>query len=123
MLYCFVLKVRAAVSTPMNALSRYNAKDKLDCFNCKTGSFLALFTSMFAKESNYSHVFGERNQLLDGEYLTARRGVFSHYSLQCLQKKVITVHVFGKKKSTPVWGIFSNYKEKLSVPIVQTGGN
>ena len=35
------------------SLSRYNAKDKLDCFNCKTGVFLRLLTSMFTKESDY----------------------------------------------------------------------
>ena len=45
-------------------LSRYYAKGKLDCFNCKTG-------------------------------------VFSDYSLQCLQKKAITIHVLGEK-STPL---------------------
>ena len=27
---------------------------------------------------------------------------------------------FWGKKSTPLWGIFNNYKEKLSVPKVQT---
>ena len=63
-------------------LSRYNANGKLDCFNCKTGDFLRLFTSLFTKESDYSPRF---------------RG-----------------------KSTPLWGIFNNYKEKLSVPRVQT---
>ena len=51
--------------------------------------------------------------------LTARRGFFSDYSLQCLQKKAITIYVFGKK-STLLWGIFNSYKEKLSLPIVQT---
>ena len=64
-------------------LSRYSAKGKLDCFNCKTGVFLRLFTPMFTKESNYNPRFWE-------------------------------------KKSTPLWGIFNNYKEKLSVPRVQT---
>ena len=47
--------------------------------------------------------------------LTAIRGFFSGYSLKCLQKKAITIHFFGKK-SAPLWGIFNNYKEKLSVP-------
>ena len=51
-----------------SSLSRYNAKGKLDCFNCKTGVFLRLFTSMFTKESNYNPRFGG-NQLLYGEYL------------------------------------------------------
>ena len=39
------------------SLSRYNAKGKLDCFNCKTGVFLRLFTPMFTKESNYNSRF------------------------------------------------------------------
>ena len=46
-------------------------------------------------------------------------GFFSGYSLQCLQKKAIKIYVFGKK-STLLWGIFNSYKEKLSVPRVQT---
>ena len=65
------------------SLSRYNAKGKFDCFKCKTGVFLRLFTPMFTKESNYNPRF------------------------------------LGKK-SAPLWGIFNNYKEKLSVSRVQT---
>ena len=64
------------------SLSRYNAKGKLDCFNCKTGVFLRFFTPVFTK-------------------------------------KAITIHVLGGK-STSLWGIFNNYKEKLSIPRVQT---
>ena len=30
------------------------------------------------------------------------------------------MHVFAKKKSTRLWGIFNNHKEKLSVPKVYT---
>ena len=56
-------------------LNRYNATRKLDCFNCKTGVFLRLFTPMFTKENNYDPRFWE--------------------------------------KSTPLWGIFNNYKEKI----------
>ena len=52
------------------SLSRYNAEDKLDCFDCKTGVFVRLFTPMFTKESNYNPRFGGKNQLLYGEYLT-----------------------------------------------------
>ena len=48
-----------------------------------------------------------------------KTGVLSDYSRQCLQKKAITIHDFGKK-SDRLWGIFNNYKEKLSVPRVQT---
>ena len=48
-----------------------------------------------------------------------KTGLFSDYLLQCLQKKAITIHVFGEKISTPLWGIFNYYKEKLSVPRVQ----
>ena len=66
------------------SLSRYNAKGKLDCFNCKTEGFLRLFTPTFTKESNYNPRF------------------------------------FLEKKSTPLWGIFNKYKEKLSFPRVQT---
>ena len=59
-----------------------------------------------------------------GEYivLTARRGGgggLSSYSLQRLQNKAITIHVFAKKSTRP-WGIFNNYKGNLSVPRVQT---
>ena len=54
------------------SLSRYNVKGESDCFNCKTGFFLRLFTSMFT----------------------------------------ITIDVL-RKKSTGLWGIFNNYKEKL----------
>ena len=42
------------------SLSRYNAKGKLDCFNCKTRVFLKLFTPMFTKESNYNPRFWEK---------------------------------------------------------------
>ena len=42
------------------SLSRFHAKGKLDSFNCKTGVFLRLFTSMFTKESNYSLRFWEK---------------------------------------------------------------
>ena len=52
------------------SLSRYNAKGKLDCFNCKTGFFVRLFTPMFTKESNYNSSFWEKSQLLYGQYLT-----------------------------------------------------
>ena len=51
------------------SLSRYNAKGKLDCFNCKTGVFLRLFTPMFTKEINYSPRFWGKNHLLFWEYL------------------------------------------------------
>ena len=42
------------------SLSRYNAKGKLNCFNCKTGVFLRLFTLMFTNGSNYNSRFGEK---------------------------------------------------------------
>ena len=48
---------------------------------------------------------------------------FSDYSFQCLQKKAIAIQVLGGGgggESAPLWGIFNNYKEKLSVPKVQT---
>ena len=41
------------------SLSRYNVEGELDCFNCKMGLFLRLFTSMFTKESNYNPLFCE----------------------------------------------------------------
>ena len=47
-------------------------------------------------------------------------GVFSDYSLQCLQNKAITNHVFATKRSTRRWGMFNSYKEKLCVPGVHT---
>ena len=54
-----------------------------DCFNCKGGVLLRLFTSVFTKQNNYKPRF-------------------------C------------NKKVTHLWGIFNNYKEKLSVPRVHT---
>ena len=47
------------------ALSKYNAKCKLDCFNFKMGFFIRLFTSMFRKEGNYNqHLFvGSKSNL------------------------------------------------------------
>ena len=39
------------------SLSRYNIKCELDCFSCKTGVFLRLFTSMFTKQNNYNPRF------------------------------------------------------------------
>ena len=65
------------------SLGRYNVKGELDCFNCKTVTFLRLLTSMFTKESSYNPRFWE-------------------------------------KKSTRQWGIFNNYKEKLSVLRIHT---
>ena len=41
------------------SLSRYNAKDKLNCFNCKTGVFLRLRTPMFTKKVITFHVFAK----------------------------------------------------------------
>ena len=60
------------------SLSRYNAKGKLDCFNCKTGVFLRLFILMKAITIHvvcffFCFVFffgGGGNQLLYMEYLT-----------------------------------------------------
>ena len=43
------------------SLSRYNVKGESDCFNCKTGVLLRLFTSMFTEESNYNPRFWENN--------------------------------------------------------------
>ena len=43
-----------------------------------------------------------------------------HFNV-CKRKELQST--FLGKKSTPLWGIFSNYKEKLSIPIVQTGAN
>ena len=63
-------------------VQRHNVKGELDCFNCKAG----------------------------GGGGGGGRGGFSDYSLQCLQKKAITIHVFVKK-STRLRGIFNNYKE------------
>ena len=40
------------------SLSKYDIKCELDCFNCKTGGFLRLFTSMFIKKlSTSNHLF------------------------------------------------------------------
>ena len=61
-----------------------------------------------------------RTNCLKANYIALRRGFFSDYSLQCLQKKAITIHVFARKKSTRLWGIFNNYKEKLSASRVHT---
>ena len=42
------------------SLSRYNVKIELDCFNCKTGVFLRLFTSMFTKQNNCNPSFAKK---------------------------------------------------------------
>ena len=47
-----------------------------------------------------------------------KAGDFSDYSLQCLQKKAITIHDFAKKFSSSM-GTLNNYKENLSVPRVR----
>ena len=50
-------------------VERYNP---IDCFNCKTGVFLRLFTSMFTKQNIYNPRFckKKKNQLVYGEYST-----------------------------------------------------
>ena len=53
------------------SLSRYNVKGELDCFNCKTGVFLRLFSSVFMKESNYNPRFWEKS--------TRQWGIFNNY--------------------------------------------
>ena len=45
------------LSRTICSLSRYNVKGELDCFNCKTGVFLRLFTLMFTITI---HVFGKK---------------------------------------------------------------
>ena len=54
-------------------VNKYNVKCELDCFNCKTGVFLRLFTLMFTQGSNYNTRFSEKNQIVYGEYLTIIR--------------------------------------------------
>ena len=65
------------------SLTKYNAKGKLDCFNCKTGVLPQIIHSNVYKRKQLQSTF------------------------------------LGKKSARP-WGIFNNYKEKLSVPRVQT---
>ena len=48
-----------------------------------------------------------------------KTGFFLRLFTPMLQKKAITIHVL-EVKSTPLWGIFNNYKEKLGIPRVQT---
>ena len=48
------------------SLIKYNVKGELDGFNCKTGAFLRLFTSMFTRKSNYSPCFCEKSSRLWG---------------------------------------------------------
>ena len=42
------------------------AKGELDCFNCKTGDFLRLFTSVFTKKAITVHVFAKKSNRLWG---------------------------------------------------------
>ena len=51
--------------------------------------------------------------------LTARQ-VFLRLFIPTFTKESNYNSPFLGKKSTPLWGIFNNYKEKLSVPRVQT---
>ena len=66
-----------------------------------------------ARIAHQAGITPKTNQIV----LTAKRGLSSD-SLQCLQRKAIRIHVW--KNSTPLSGIFNNYKEKLSVAKVQT---
>ena len=52
------------------SLSRYNAKGKLECFNCKTGVFVRLFTPMSTKRKQLQSTFLGKSHLLYREYLT-----------------------------------------------------
>ena len=54
------------------SLNKYNVKCELDSFNCKTGVFLRLFTSMFMKESNYNPRFCEKKS-------NRPLGIFNNY--------------------------------------------
>ena len=65
------------------SLSRHNLKCELDCFNCKTGGFLRLFTSMFIKESNYSPRFCEKKS-------TRIRGILNNYKQKLSVPRVRT---------------------------------
>ena len=71
------------------SLSRYNMKGELDCFNCKTGVFLRLFTSMFTKESNY-------NPRFCGKKLTYQWGIFNSYKEK---QSVLRVHTAALTES------------------------
>ena len=52
------------------SLSRYNAKDKLDCFNCKTGIFSQIINFIVYKRKQLQSTFLEKIQLRYGEDLT-----------------------------------------------------
>ena len=63
------------------SLSRYKVKGELDCFNCKMGGFLRLFTSMFTKKAIIIHVFAKKSNRL--------RGIITNYKEK---HSVPTVH-------------------------------
>ena len=45
-------------------------KSELDCFNCKAGGFLRLFTLMFTKGKQLQSILLRKTQLVYGEHLT-----------------------------------------------------
>ena len=55
----------------------------------------------------------------DLDCINCKTRVFLRLFTSMFTKKAITIHVFAKK-SIHQWGIFNNYKEKLSVPRVDT---
>ena len=63
------------------SLSRYNAKGVLDCFNCKTGVFLRLFTSeaitiyVFAKKKPSTSIGIFNNKSPKGINVCAKEGI------------------------------------------------
>ena len=64
------------------SLSKYNVKCEWDCFNCKTGILLRLFTSMFIKETNYNPRFCEKKS---NRLWPLFKGYFSLSDFSCLQ--------------------------------------
>ena len=51
-------------------VKQVNAKGKLECFNCKTGVFVRLFTPMSTKRKQLQSTFLGKSHLLYREYLT-----------------------------------------------------
>ena len=102
---CFVKILLFSVTPCINLISTYTCLSiLLATFNYRVGGTYVPTRAFYARITCKAGITLNANYIV----LTARQGVFSDYSLQCLQKKAI-IHVFAKKL-TRLRGIFNNYK-------------
>ena len=75
------------------SLSTYKVKGELDCFNCKTGVFIGLLTSVFTKESNYNRRSPKKS--------TSLWGIFDSYKEKLSVPRVHTMTLTESYGTTP----------------------